>query len=261
MAVTDWNPAAYAAFRSLRLRPALDLLAQVPDLPPGDVVDLGCGDGAAAGALAARWPGRRLVGVDASPAMLDNMLDRAGGYADRVLADIVTWQPKAPPALIFSNAALHWLPDHARLFPRLAAALAPGGTLAVQMPANFLEPSHRLLRDLADEMFPDRFDHAGYQPPTAPAASYLRLLSPFGALSVWETTYHQHLAPVADGHPVRAFTASTAMRPFLDRMTPDQAARFTARYDAALAQAYPPDRDGSTLFPFRRLFLILTRPA
>src|SRR5690606_14912631 len=82
MALSDWNPAAYSAFRSLRLRPALDLLAQVPDLPPGDVVDLGCGDGAAAGALAARFPGRRLVGVDASPAMLE----KAAGYAAKMQA-------------------------------------------------------------------------------------------------------------------------------------------------------------------------------
>ena len=68
------------------MRPALDLLAQVGDVPPGDVVDLGCGDGAAAGALAARFPGRRILGVDSSPAMLD----KAAGYAAKVKADIAT---------------------------------------------------------------------------------------------------------------------------------------------------------------------------
>lgn len=257
MAVKDWNPSAYAAFRSLRLRPALDLLAQVPDLPPGDVVDLGCGDGAAAGALAARFLGRRLVGVDASPAMLE----RATGYHLKMQADIADWQPDSPPALIFSNAALHWLDDHAHLFPRLAQALAPGGTLAVQMPANFDAPSHRLLRELAQELFPDRFDFTDWRAPTAAAAEYHRLLSGLGGLSIWETTYHQHLASVTQGHPVRAFTASTAMRPFLDRMSPEEATLFTNRYDKGLAQAYLPLPDGSVLFPFRRLFLILTRPA
>jgi trans-aconitate 2-methyltransferase len=257
MAVKDWNPTAYAAFRPLRLRPALDLLAQVPDLPAGEVVDLGCGDGAAAGALAARFPGRRLVGVDASPAMLD----RAIGYHLKMQADIADWQPESPPALIFSNAALHWLDDHAHLFPRLARALAPGGTLAVQMPANFDAPSHRLLRDLAQELFPDRFDFTDWRAPTAAAAEYHRLLSGLGGLSLWETLYHQPLDPLPNGHPVRAFTASTAMRPILDRLSPTEAARLTACYDAALGQAYPPLPDGSVLFPFRRLFLILTRPA
>lgn len=256
MALSDWNPAAYSAFRGLRLRPALDLLAQVPDLPPGDVVDLGCGDGAAAGALAARFPGRRLVGVDASPAMLE----KAARYAAKMQADIAGWQPGSPPALIFSNAALHWLADHDALLPRLAGMLALGGTLAVQMPVNHMAPSHRFLRDIAQAMFPDRFDFTGYRPPVAAPAEYWALLAPLGALTVWETEYLQPLGPEPEGHPVRAFTASTAMRPFLDRLTAEEAARFTARYDEALDSAYPRMEDGGALFPFRRLFLILTRP-
>jgi trans-aconitate 2-methyltransferase len=256
MAVTDWNPAAYAAFRDLRLRPALDLLGQVADLPGGDVVDLGCGDGAASGRLSARFPGRRLVGVDASPAMLD----KAAGYAVKVQADISVWQPDSPPALIFSNAALQWLGTHQVLFPRLAEMLAPGGTLAVQMPVNHMAPSHRFLRDIAQAMFPDRFDFVGFRPPVATAAEYWALLAPFGALAIWETEYLQPLDPVAQGHPVRAFTASTAMRPFMDRLTAEEAVLFTARYDEALDSAYPRLGTGGALFPFRRLFLILTRP-
>lgn len=254
--MTDWSPAAYAAFRDLRLRPALDLMARVPDLPPGDVVDLGCGDGAAAGALAMQFPGRRLVGVDASPAMLA----KAAGHDQTVLADIAAWAPDRPPALIFSNAALHWLPDHGALLPRLAGMLAPGGVLAVQMPRNFGQPSHRFLRDIAQSMAPERFDFTGYAPPVAAPQDYWAMLAPLGAPDVWETEYLQPLSPVADGHPVRAFTASTAMRPFLERMSPEEAARFTARYDEALSAAYPLTADGGALFPFRRLFLILKRP-
>lgn len=254
--MTDWNPAAYAAFRGLRLRPALDLLAQVPDLPDGEVVDLGCGDGAAAGALAARFPGRRLVGVDASPAMLE----RASGYARTVLADIATWAPTQPVALIFSNAALHWLDRHDSLLPALVAHLVPGGVLAVQMPRNFDAPSHALLRQIAAELFPDRFE-AKAEPPVQPARAYWRLLAPLGQVSAWETDYLQHLGPVTEGHPVRAFTQSTAMRPFLDRLDTAEAALFTARYDAALAGAYPLLPDGGVLFPFRRCFFVVQRPA
>lgn len=255
MAVKDWNPAAYAAFRDLRLRPALDLLAQVPDLPAGDVVDLGCGDGAAAAALRARWPDRRLVGVDASPAMLD----KAQGYDAKALGDIACWSPEAAPALIFSNAALHWLPDHATLLPRLATMLAPGGTLAVQMPRNFMAPSHRFLRDIGQSMFPDRFDFAGYTPPVAAPADYWQMLAPHGTLAIWETEYLQPLGPVPEGHPVRAFTASTAMRPFADKLPTADLAALTAAYDTALESAYPRLPGGGALLPFRRLFLILTR--
>lgn len=253
---TDWNPGAYARFRGLRLRPALDLLAQVGDLPPGDIIDLGCGDGAAAAALAGRFPDRRLVGVDASPAMLE----RASGYDAKVEADIAGWRPETPPALIFSNAVLHWLPDHAALMPRLAGHLAPGGVLAVQMPRQFLAPSHRFLRDIAAAQFPDRFDFGHYQPPVAPAVQYHEMLSPLGQVAAWETDYVQRLDPCEAGHPVRAFTGSTAMRPFVEKLTAEETAQFIAAYDAALGSAYPLLADGSVLFPFRRAFFVLETP-
>lgn len=252
----DWNPGAYSRFRGLRLRPGLDLLAQVGDLPKGDVIDLGCGDGAAAEALAARFPDRRIVGVDNSPAMLG----RAQGYAVKTLADIGTWRPAPPPALIFSNAVLHWLPDHAALMPRLAGYLAPGGVLAVQMPRQFLAPSHRFLRDIAGGMFPDRFDFGPYHPPVDPAAAYHEMLAPLGHMSAWETEYVQRVEAVAEGHPVRAFTGSTAMRPFLEKLSEAEAKQFTAAYDAALTSAYPLLDDGAALFPFRRCFFVLEMP-
>lgn len=249
---TDWSPETYGRFRGFRLRPALDLLAQVGDLPAGEVVDLGCGDGAVAGALRAHWPQRRLIGVDSSPAMLA----KAKGYDRLEHADIADWQG-AGVALIFSNAALHWLPDHPALLPRLAGMLAPGGLLAVQMPGQFQAPSHRLLRDIAAVRYPDRFDFAEWQPPVSSAVAYWALLAPLGEVQVWETTYIQRLTPSEDAHPVRRFTESTAMRPFLERLDADEAARFISVYDQALAAAYPALEDGAVLFPFRRVFFTL----
>ncbi len=257
MAVTDWNPAAYAAFRSLRLRPALDLLAQVPDLPPGDVVDLGCGDGAAAAALAARFPGRRLVGVDASPAMLD----KAGGYASKVRADIAAWQPEGPPALIFSNAALHWLPDHATLFPRLVLALAPGERWPCRCPRTSGNPRIAFCAIWRKRCSPTGLTTPGISRPPPlrlSISTFCRrwVRCPFGkprTTSIWPP--RRRATPSAPSRP------QPRCGPFLDRMSPEEAVRFTARYDDALAQAYPLREDGSALFPFRRLFLTLTRPA
>jgi trans-aconitate 2-methyltransferase len=246
---SDWNPEAYARFRGLRLRPALDLMAQVGDLPAGDVVDLGCGDGAAAEALAMTF-GRDVVGVDASPAMLS----KAEGYAAKVLTDIGSWQPAHPPALIFSNAALQWLPDHPALIARLVGFLPKGGWLAVQMPMQSMAPSHRFLRDIAAAMFPEIFDFTGYQPPVQRAEDYAVWLRALGRVNVWESLYVQQLQAEAGMHPVRAFTGSTAMRPIVEKLTGAQAEAFQARYDAALAAAYPLQADGSVLFPFRRVF-------
>lgn len=254
MALADWDPARYGAFRDLRLRPALDLLAQVGELPVGDVVDLGCGDGAVAGALAERFPGRRLVGVDSSAAMLAKA---AGRYDRLVEADIADWQPEEPPALIFSNAALNWVADHARVMPRLAGLLARGGVLAVQMPRQGEAPSHRLLREVAEGMFRGR--EMPPPSPVMPAGDYAELLLPLGEVRAWTTDYIQMLDPVAQGHPVRAFTESTAMRPYVAGLTPDDTRAFVAAYDAALAKAYPALPDGRVLFPFTRVFFILER--
>ncbi|MDD2868335.1 methyltransferase domain-containing protein [Neomegalonema sp.] len=256
MAASFWNPELYAAFRGLRLRPALDLLAQAPEPPPGEAVDLGCGDGAVAEALRARFPDRLLTGLDSSP----EMLARAKGYDRLEEADIARWTPATPPALIFSNAALQWLPDHAALLPRLAGLLAPGGVLAAQMPTNFGAPSHVLLRETAAELFAGRFPQERSVAPVHPARSYHDWLAPLGRVEIWETEYLQELPPDATAHPVRRFTEGTAMRPYLAALSPEEGARLTAAYDAALAEAYPLLKEGGALFPFRRLFLILRTP-
>jgi trans-aconitate 2-methyltransferase len=253
----DWDPARYGAFRDLRLRPALDLLSHVPDLPPGDIVDLGCGDGAVGPALVARYPTRCLVAVDASEAMLSNAVLRRC-YERATLADIADWRPEQPPAMIFSNAALNWLPDHPALMPRLAAMLAPGGVLAVQMPRQGDAPSHRLLREVSAALFPTR----ALPPlsPVLPAGDYARMLLPLGEVRAWTTDYIQILDPVDKGHPVRAFTESTAMRPFIKGLAEDDRRAFVSAYDTALAAAYPALPDGRVVFPFTRVFFILERP-
>ncbi|MBL9051794.1 MAG: methyltransferase domain-containing protein [Tabrizicola sp.] len=263
VAVKDWDPARYGAFRDLRLRPALDLLAQVPELPNGDVIDLGCGDGVVGPALAARFrPDHYLIGVDASASMLGRAAERLTRQGNRLYgglteADIALWAAHTPPALIFSNAALNWLPDHATLMPRLAAMLARGGVLAVQMPRQGDAPSHRLLREVAEGLFPGRA-----LPPPSPvlqAEDYAQMLLPLGEVRAWTTDYIQMLDPVAEGHPVRAFTESTAMRPYVAGMTPDEVRAYLATYDASLAEVYPALPDGRVIFPFTRVFFILER--
>ncbi|HEY0214058.1 MAG TPA: methyltransferase domain-containing protein [Paenirhodobacter sp.] len=252
----DWNPDAYARFADPRLRPVQDLIARIGDLPHGKVIDLGCGAGAAATTLADRWPDRKIVGVDNSPAMLARAA-ATGVYRRCDLADVSDWRPGKPPALIFSNAVLQWLENHATLLPHLASLLAPGGVLAVQMPSQFAAPSHRFLRDFTGEMFPDRFDFTEWTPSVATPLEYSRLLAPLGQVDLWSTEYVHRLPGGDGGHPVRRFTESTALRPFAARLTAPELAALIARYEAALAIAYPYEAYGTVLFPFRRLFFTL----
>lgn len=255
MTRSEWNPDAYARFADLRLQPALDLLMHVRPLPAGDIVDLGCGNGAVGPVLRTRFAERTLIGIDTSAVMLAKARD-SGAYERLEPRDMAEWAPDTPPALIFSNAALHWLDDHHRLLPRLAGLLAPGGTLAVQMPHQNRAPSHRLWLDLVQQHFPNRHDPDN-SPGILSAPDYYHLLSPLGQLSLWETEYYQTLPPAPDMHPVRAFTSASFARPVLDALNASERAVLCALYDAAMDSAYPRASDGSVLFPFRRLFFTL----
>lgn len=251
----DWDPEIYARFVDMRCQPARDLLARVGDLPPGPVVDLGCGTGAMGADLVRHFPGRALIGLDAAPTMLAAARE-GGAYRDLVEADMATWAPEVSPALIFSNAALQWLAGHDDLMVRLAGLLVPGGVLAVQMPRQWGAPSHRFLRDIAASLFPDRFPLAEVSP-VGTATHYWQLLAPLGKVSAWETDYIHRIEPQGEGHPVRHLTEGTVMRPFLARLDDGEAKVFRAAYDAALKSAYPALDDGGVLLPFRRVFFHL----
>lgn len=249
-----WNPDLYERYRALRERPGRDLLSALPDIMPGGITDLGCGTGYLTRQLAERFQAATVTGLDSDAAMLA----KAAGAASRVFwqqGDIGQWQPDAPPDLIFSNAALHWLPDHAGLFARLAGFLAPGGVLAVQMPDNFAAPSHRLLAGLAGRE-PWREDLAGAldHGTVLTADAYWRILRAHcRSIDIWHSDYLQ----VLEGEdPVLEWVSATALLPVTSRLPPDQAADFRAAYGAALRDAYPMEADGSTLFPFRRIFIL-----
>lgn len=252
-----WNPERYLAFGDQRTRPAIDLLARVPLQQAGWIADLGCGPGNATSLLVEHWPEAMVIGIDSSSDMLANAR-RSGTGATWVEADIGTWTPDRPLDLIYSNAALHWLPDHQALLPRLLGCLRAGGVLAVQMPRNFEAPSHTLLRATAESgPWADRL--AGvldWRRVAAPEWYYDLLAVQAAVLDIWETIYLHGL----DGDdPVLRWTRSTALRPIMQALEGEHRAAFEAAYAARLREAYPRRADGQTLFPFRRLFIVAQR--
>jgi len=259
-----WNPAQYLEFADARLRPALDLLARIRLDAPRTIVDLGCGTGNVTRLLAERWPQAHIVGVDNSSAMLREARAATGDdpRCSFVTADLAEWQPDAQVDLVYSNAALHWLPDHAALFARVAAMVAPGGVLAVQMPDNFREPSHTLIADIArSERWRATLGGIVRLPPVAAPPDYLAWISSRMAMvDIWRTEYLQVLAARKDGeHPVAAWTKGTWLVPFLAALGDSDRAVFLRDYMDRLAVAYPPRGDGRTLFSFRRLFIVANR--
>jgi trans-aconitate 2-methyltransferase len=253
----SWHPDRYLAFDDHRTRPAADLLARVPLAAPERVVDLGCGPGNSTALLALRWPQATVVGIDSAPSMLAKA--RASGIrADWLQADIADWTPDAPVDLLFSNAALQWLPDHDALLPRLLAHLRPGGVLAIQMPRNFQAASHVTLRQVAaQEPWAARLAGVLQAEPVASPAWYHDLLAPqAAALDIWQTEY-LHVLEGED--PVLRWTEATALRPVLQTLDEAAATAFKAAYAARLREAYPRRPDGTTLFPFLRLFIVARR--
>jgi trans-aconitate 2-methyltransferase len=250
----SWDPAQYLKFSGERLRPALDLLARVPAAAPRAVVDLGCGAGNLMPLLRARWPQARLTGVDGSPQMLAKA--RADHpQAEFVEADVGDWRPARAVDVLYSNATLHWLEGHERLFPDLLRSVAQGGWLAVQMPRNFGAPSHTAVRDTIEGgPWRARLEPHLRANPVAEPAFYWRLLADkAAALEIWEIEYLQVLR---GENPVAEFTKGTWLKPFLDRLQEPERSAFEADYRARVLAAYPPEADGRTLFPFRRLFIL-----
>lgn len=252
-----WNPEQYLKFGGERLRPAHDLLARVPLEAPRHIVDLGCGTGTVTALLRARWPEATIVGVDNSSAMLE----RARAALQDVLwklDDLAQWAPAGPVDLIVSNAALHWLDDHATLFPRLLSYLQPNGVLAVQMPAQQAAPSHRIGYDLArSPPWRDRLQPLLRERAILEAHEYYALLRPgLASLDLWFIEYVQALS---GDNPVAEFTKGSFIGAWLSTLRADQARDFEVAYRQRIAAAYPPLADGVTLFPFRRFFLIAQR--
>jgi trans-aconitate 2-methyltransferase len=253
----SWNPEQYLKFADHRLRPALDLLARIPVENPETVFDLGCGPGNITEWLKKRWPSASVTGIDSSVEMLE-AARKHWPALHWEKADIGEWLPKTQASVIYSNAALQWLDNHRSLFARLYGALAPGGVLAVQMPRNFDQPSHVLMRAvakggpwrdiLAPHLRPD---------PVAEPRDYWRMLEPLGAgVDIWQCDYLQLLT---GEDAVLQWVLGTALRPLLAVLSEDWRQSFLAEYAARLREAYPRESNGTTLFPFRRLFILARR--
>ncbi len=254
----SWNPSQYLKFEQPRLRPALELLARVPLEAPRLVYDLGCGAGQLSRLMAERWPHAQVIGVDSSAAMLK----QAGEALPNLRwqqQDLATWAPEGRPDLIYSNAALHWLPEHASLFTRLVNSLAEGGVLAVQMPRNFAAPSHTSIADTVRAgPWRDRLAPLLREKPVEAPAWYGDLLAPLAKdVDLWETDYHQVLT---GPDPVTEWTKGTWLSTFLNALDdPAERDAFERDYAERVRAAYRMRADGTTVFPFRRLFIVARR--
>lgn len=256
-----WDACQYLKFENQRTRPARDLLAGVELDSPGRVADLGCGPANSTELLVNRFPEAQIVGIDNSSEMIAQARQRLPDVRF-VVGDIGAvppspagaWRDEGPFDLLYANASLQWLPDHDQLLPSLLSLLAPGGTLAIQMPDNLGEPSHALMREVAGAG-PWSARLAGVERfRRGPVAAYYDMLIPHARrVDIWHTVY-QH--PLDGVEAIIEWVKGTGLMPFLQPLDASEQALFLAEYAEKLAEHYPARADGKVLFAFPRLFIV-----
>jgi trans-aconitate 2-methyltransferase len=250
-----WDPDQYRRFAAERGQPAADLAARVAVERPRRVADLGCGPGTSTAVLRRRWPDADIVGLDSSPEMIAaaRAAEPAGAWQ---VADIGAWSPAEPFDVVFTNAALHWLPDHATLLPRLVRHVAPGGAFAVQMPFHLESAVHRLMVEIADRPeWRERTIGARGAIMVEGPEFYYDVLQPHAKhVDLWVTEYlHVLDEPAA----IVEWFRGSGLRPFLEALADDaERRRFQELLLAGVTAAYPRRAGGKVLFPFRRLFAV-----
>ena len=246
-----WEPAQYQRFRKERARPFHDLLALVEPRPSLRAADLGCGTGDLTLLLHRTLGAQETVGFDNSAAMLARAPREAGLLFTQ--QEIEEFAPALPFDLVFSNAALHWVPDHPALLRRLTAALRPGGQLAVQMPMNDEHPSHVTAHELArTPEFRALLGGFERRPPLLSPSRYAELLQKLGYA-------RQHVRLYVYGHLLESreqvieWVRGTLLTDYQKRLAPPDWERFLQSYRELLLPGLPDERPYFYTYP--RLFL------
>ena len=245
-----WDPTQYERFKDERAQPFRDLASLIERRPRMRVVDLGCGTGELTRELHDQLAAEETVGIDSS----ETMLLKSASFGSEVLrferGEIETFVADCPFDLIFSNAALHWVPDHERLFARLVALLSPHGQLAVQMPANHDHPSHRIASEVG-ALFGIPTRTVNVPPPEWYAALLHRL--GFARQHVRLQVYG-HVLPSTEG--VVEWTKGTTLTPYREALLPERYDEFLAAYTTRVVEELGDSRP--YFYTFKRVLMWAT---
>lgn len=253
--MADWNPDLYLKFEKERTQPARDLLFRIAKNNPARIIDIGCGPGNSTIELKKRWPNAFILGIDSS----ENMINRARHDYPQLEWKVYDANDDLSPLgkfdVVFSNAAIQWMPNHKELLKRFFSILNDNGVLAVQIPNLTYMPIHVAVQETAQEdiwlnYFGNMGDGLEYHELTF---YYDALCSLAKDINLWETHYH-HVLP---GHEaIIEWYSATGMRLYLEKLTGEEKERFLQSVLAKIRERYQVQTDGKVLFPFRRLFFI-----
>lgn len=252
--MTDWNSSLYLKFIKERTQPAIDLANRIRAFHPEKIADIGCGPGNSTEVLKSVFPDSEIHGIDNSRDMIDRARKEHPGLTFH-LCDLNDIQGGYD--LLFSNACLQWLPDHASLLPKLMDRLNANGILAVQLPMNQEEPLFRIIDEVAAEPKWGFLDFCFHSNDTLRPDEYHDILSGCSPdFQMWETIYYHALS---SHQALVDWVKGTRLRPYLDALDSRNAASFENEILRRTVEAYPVRSDGNVLLRFRRFFFVAAK--
>lgn len=251
----DWNPDTYLQFRNERTQPSIDLVARIGFADPKAIIDFGCGPGNSTQVLVHRWPNARIIGLDNSSAMIAKAR-KDYPEQDWILADVGTYETDIKFDIVFSNATIHWIPDHRALLKKFHGFLVEGGVAAVQLPPFWDMPLGKIIdRVSRDPRWQSQTAHVSKLFTIHDYSFYYDQLSVlFRKAELWETSYMD----IMDSHTsIIEMIRSTGMKPYLDQLNSQEVRdEFEQEVLKEVVNVYPLQGNAKVILPFKRLFFI-----
>lgn len=248
--MNDWNSNQYTKFEKERTQPSIDLIHRI-DILPKSILDIGCGLGNSTNQLYENFPAANILGIDSS----DNMLDKARksyshlNFRKYVIPDDIDSIGNFD--LIFSNACLHWIPNHKSLFPILMGKLNHGGMLAVQMPLVQNALFYKVLNQLVSTDKWRKLSNIRIFHNLEPNETYDILKKISSDVTMWETTYY-HIVP-SHSYIIDWYKGS-GLRPYLDVLSQTEETEFLNELLKMIEKNYQLQSDNSVILKMPRLF-------
>ena len=260
----EWNAEDYAANSAAQEKWALELIARLDLAPDADVLDLGCGDGKVTAAIASRFSGGSVTGIDSSSSMIELARERhpPARYPNLkfIHMDMREISLDERFDLAFSNAAMHWVKELHGVMNKVFSLLRPGGRILFQMGG---EGNARHVVAILDEMiassrwrryFTD-FDFPYNFPGREQAEEMLRAAG-FGEMRV--ELFPREMEH--DGTEGLKGWLRTTWLPYTQRLPASERDEFIDEIASRYLASHPPTAEGKVLVSMMRLQMEARRP-
>lgn len=247
-----WNPSQYGKFANERKQPFYDLLKLVEDKKGVSIIDLGCGTGELTEELHSLFDSPYTLGIDASSSMLQKASKFQANGLEFAQANIETFSPNRTFDLVFSNAALQWVPDHPHLFKHLFTLMSKDSQLAIQIPCNNDYPTHVIAKELSQEAPFKEYFHEARTFYTLTPEQYVDILKEGGMKKeVVKLQIYPHV--LESTASVIEWVKGTLLTFYQSHLPPDVFQKFLERYTREV-YAYFGDQS-PFFFQFKRMLI------